>query len=642
MPLISRRDLISAGVTAGASALLPGQLFSLSSKLADSTVQFAPVIADGQMESVEKASYSNVEQKEILNLARNALAKLFEGKTLSDLQSDADRLGIPSAERVNITLRHAGRIRGSMSAPGTNLGRQVIESVSRAAMDHRYDGPLSRWELSGTSLEVWIQTGSSEITPEARFGKNVLLLGVEGLEVEGRGKSAYYEPSVAITSKYKTDIALFEALCKKARLEKDAWRQPDVSMRSTQWLCLRSVNNAHFFGREPDAEAKLPIPINSCIAESASYVIRNQNVNGGTAYLYDPIADLFVGKKSNPIRAAGCLFALSQILQSNHYLAGEGIFKTCTVQMAQGLLNRTSLTGDGRRIVEGEKGGELLEEEEKDGELPEKGERGGDPLEEEEKDGELPAVGATSLLAAALSAGVLRKEFAQEYQQLYRSVASAQKPNGRFVTRFGETEESERAANYYSGETLLVLALEAERGNKEALEMCRRAFQPYVLHFRTAPTSAFVGWHVNVWSRVALLTGDHAYADFAFEQIDWLLKMQIKSHRDLRWVGGFSEADAAPRCSSVVFLEATVRALILAIKTGDTERIKEYTECIRLGLRFCRLLRLEETPSTLLGNPMRCKGGVAFSLTDRRVRCDMVQHFITLCLVVEQTKNYLQ
>jgi len=235
----------------------------------------------------------------------------------------------------------------------------------------------------------------------------------------------------------------------------------------------------------------------------------------------------------------------------------------------------------------------------------------------------------------------LRKEFAQEYQQLYRSIVTAQKPDGRFVTHFGETKENERAANYYSGQALLVLALEAERGNKEALEMCRRAFQPYVLHFRKAPTSAFVGWHVNVWSRIALLTGDHAYADFAFEQIDWLLQMQIKSHRDLRWVGGFSQSGAAPQFSSIVFLEATVRALMLAIKTGDIERAGKYADCVRSGLHFCRLLRLEETPSTLLGNPMRCKGGVALGLIDRRVRCDVVQHFITLCLAVEQIKNYL-
>src|SRR5271156_3211492 len=123
MPLVSRRNLISAGVTAGATALLPRQLFSLSSRPADSPVQSAAFSVGAPMEQAKKSFYSTSEQAEILNLARYALTELFEGKTLSELQFDADSLGIPSAERVNVTLRHAGRIRGSLSAPGANLGR---------------------------------------------------------------------------------------------------------------------------------------------------------------------------------------------------------------------------------------------------------------------------------------------------------------------------------------------------------------------------------------------------------------------------------------------------------------------------------------------------------------------------------------
>jgi hypothetical protein len=377
-----------------------------------------------------------------------------------------------------------------------------------------------------------------------------------------------------------------------------------------------------------------------------SYLVRNQDIDGSTAYLYDPITDVFVTKKTNLVRSAGSLFALSQVLESDLHIAAKGTaLKSCTVQMARGLLNRTSLTDEGRRVVQEDRLGEPPDEEagegEKSGAPPEEGEKARDLPEEEERTEEVPGVGATALLAAALGADTLRREFAEEYQQLYRSVVSAQKPDGRFVTYFGETEESERAANYYSGEALVVLAMEAERGNTEALEMCRRAFNPYLAHFRHAPTTAFVGWHVNVWSRMALLTGNHDYADFAFEQTDWLLQTQIKSHRDLRWVGGFSQTGAAPQFSSIVFLEAAVRALKLASKRGNAERTRKYSDCVRSGLNFCRQLRLEETPSTLLANPMRCKGGVALGLIDRRVRCDVVQHFITLCLTVKQTESYL-
>jgi hypothetical protein len=99
--------------------------------------------ARSQMEQMKEAVYSRVQQEEILDLTHYTLTKLFEGKTLSELRSDADRLGLRSAERVNITLRHCGRIRGSWSWPGDNLGRQIVESVFRAAMDRRYGAHLA-------------------------------------------------------------------------------------------------------------------------------------------------------------------------------------------------------------------------------------------------------------------------------------------------------------------------------------------------------------------------------------------------------------------------------------------------------------------------------------------------------------------
>jgi AMMECR1 domain-containing protein len=565
----------------------------------------------GTVAQIDTARYFAAGQVAILRLAQHALTSLFAGKTLRELQGDAD-LGIPSADRVNITLRHAGRIRGSMSAPGSDLGKQIVEAVYRAAMDRRFGGPLTKSELPRTSLEVWIQTGVSELNVDAGFEIDALL-GIDGFEIEGDGKSAYYKPSVPVTSKNKSAVSLFEALCRKAGLEKDAWRRSDVCVRKTQWVCVSSISNANSSGQEFDSLAKTPIQLDVWVAESASYLVRNQQVDGLTAYLYDPIADQFKNRKrTNLVRAAGCLFALSQVLQSHHVIGLDATVRTATLRMARGLLRRTLLTTDGTRVVS------------------------------EEKAGEMPKLGATALLAAALSGGILREEFAQEYQQIYRSVVLAQKTDGRFITRFGLIEEGERESNFYSGQALLVLALEAERGNNEALEMCRRAFQPYVVHFRKAPTSAFVGWHVDVWSRLALLTGDQEYADFAFEQTDWLLQMQVERHRDLRWVGGFSQSGAAPKFSSIVFLEATVRALTLAIKTGHSKTARKYADCVRSGLQFCRLLRVEETPPTLLGNPTHCKGGVTLGLIDRRVRCDVVQHFITLCLVLDQIKDHVE
>jgi hypothetical protein len=640
MPLISRRTAISAGLAAGTSVLFPSDLFGASQEKPVLPPQPPQPSPDDAAQQANDGPYSPDVRARILDLAKKSLTGLFAGQSIRDLQSEAEKLNLPPAQRLNVTLRHSGRIRSSMSASGTNLGRQVLETVFRAALDWRYGGPLSRWEVPDVVIEIWIQTGAIEIERDARSEKNPLLLGVEGVEIEGLGRFAYYKPSVAITSSYKTDTSLLEALCKKAGLPKDSWQRADVALRRTQWLCLTSVTNAKVFSLPANTSSSIPLALNKCIEESAKYLIRNQDITGLTAYLYDPIADQFLTAKPNLVRSAGCLLALSQVLQSDHPLASDPQFKSCTVQMARGLLDLTSLTADGNRFVREQELGEGEEETSTSGGTRQDEESAAETPKSENQ-AQIPGVGATALLAAALGSLILQKEFATEYQQLYRSIVSAQKPDGRFVTHFGETEENERTANYYSGEALLVLALEAERGNKDALQMCLRAFEPYVKQFRSSPTSAFVGWHVNIWSRIAILTGEHAYAAFAFEQIDWLLPMQITSNRDVRWVGGFSQSGATPQFSTVVFLEAVARALNLAIQIGDTDRIEKYRASLQSGLHFCKLLMLEETQSTLLANPARCKGGIAFGLIDRRVRCDAVQHFITLCLAVEQVKSHL-
>lgn len=556
--------------------------------------------------------YTIAEQTAILPFARNALTKLFTGETVSDLGDEADRLGIPAAERVNITLRSRGRLRGSMSSgTDSNLGKQIVQAVYRAGMDRRFGGPLTRWELPDMSFEVWIQIGSEEIKPQARHDNKCLLLGIEGLEIEKYGQYAYYKPSVPITGKNKSVPALLEALSRKAGLEKDDWKDPDVSVQKTQWICLDSVSNIDSVGSNGRGEDSFPL--DAWIADSVSYLLRNQDASGATAYLYDPMGDRFVAGATSVVRAAGCLFALSQVLTSHHSIAKDETFRTSVVQMARSLLSRTQITGDQRRIVQ------------------------------EENRWELPKVGAAALLTAALSTDTLRVQFEEEYRQLYHAITSVQNADGRFCTRFGLIEEDEQESKFCSGQALLVLAMEAERGNTEAMQRCLLAFEPYVLQFRTAPATPFVGWHVDVWSRIFALTGDPVHAAFSFEQADWLLQMQVRNHHDSRWVGGFSKTgDSPPTFSSIVFVEAIARALKLAIGMGDALRIQRYSSCVRAGLQFCRRLRLEETsPPTLLSDRARCRGGVALDLIDRTVRCDVVQHFITLCLVVEQLHEYV-
>lgn len=224
MSAISRRDLFSGGIAAGAMAALPRQLLSLSAPEADSPHRPDVSSPSDEAKHAINPPYSASEQAAILKLALDTMIQLFSGKTLVDLQSAGDRLRIPAAATVNVTLRHRGRVRGSVAADGASLGRQVVASLYAAALDRSYGSPLTKGEVPEVLFEVWIQTGASEVSLVDRSANGAFLAGVEGLEIEYGGQSAHCLPSVAITSSQKTELALLGALCLKAGLEEHAWQ----------------------------------------------------------------------------------------------------------------------------------------------------------------------------------------------------------------------------------------------------------------------------------------------------------------------------------------------------------------------------------------------------------------------------------
>jgi hypothetical protein len=243
-----------------------------------------------------------------------------------------------------------------------------------------------------------------------------------------------------------------------------------------------------------------------------------------------------------------------------------------------------------------------------------------------------PKLGSSALLALALGKEPLFSKYQSVYDALYRSLLAARKPSGRFITHFGFDVEHVRSSAFYSGQALLTLVQRGEKGDADSRELCAESFATYRKQFHETPVSAFVGWHVDLWSRMAKLCERQEYADFVFEQADWLLQRQIISDPRSGRVGGFAKRGRTPNFSSIVFLEAVVRAYGLAQVVSDRKRIRDYRQAIEAGLQFCACLRLGEDQMAWFPDPLRSRGGIALSRVDRRVRCDIPQHFITLCL----------
>lgn len=539
---------------------------------------------------------------ELLAFAKACLYDCFGRRKANPVLSSHDFFGRPPLERVNVTIRTHGRLRGSMSTEGDSLGAQIQGAVKSASRDKRFQSRLSSIELDNADIEVWLQIGSERVSTDEIEGGHFLELGVDGVEIHLQGKSAYYKPSVAITRGKHTIEALMSALCRKADIAQDAWKNPGAVVYRTKWLSLSSVSAGIAFTHAPSRSNMEKPDIRRWLRDSVFYLINSQQSSGDFTYIYDPIKDIEVIKPPNRVRSAGCLYSLSCFYDSPYSDPAETAFVDTLYALADAQVRRTIEWGGYGRVMP------------------------------EPKASLLPKMGSTALLALALGGDRLSRQFGAAYESLFQSVLLAQTPSGRFLTHFGSDVENERSSEFFSGQALLTLVQRAERGDAAAVKPCAAAFAAYRHQFLAHPTSAFVGWHVDVWSRMALLTQRSEYADFAFEQTDWLLKMQINNAPEASWIGGFRTSDRMPKYSSIVFLEAVVKAYTLARAVAEPEKIERYRRTIQLGIRFCDMLRLSDEQMAWYPNPQRCRGGVALSLLDKRVRCDVPQHFITLCL----------
>ena len=404
---------------------------------------------------------------------------------------------------------------------------------------------------------------------------------------------------------------MLRALCRKAGLPENSWEDAGTAVRKSRWLCILIEPDSQpvilTYLRKPTQRDVSRETIAEWIADSCEYFARQQSCTGAITYIYEPLRDEVRPDPLSLLRACGCLYSLSQALDTTAVKPRPTVLGTAE-RLGQYLVGHSRVWQAGCRIVD-----------------------------DTEPNGEqLPKVGTTALLLLALSNPTLRSRFRNLEPEFRQSIHRCQKENGRFVTHFGRAEEMPRQVEFYPGQILLNLALEVEAGSTSSASLCAAAFEPYRRHFSSAPTTAFVGWQVDVWSRLAMALQNEDYASFAFQQVDWLLAQQLTDNTTPANQGGFARDARDPAFSSIVFVEAVIRALELAAAIDAGDRVRRYSAAVRLGLGFCQRLQLQNVPTALFARPDKCVGGVAMAHDNLDVRCDVVQHFLTLSLAAHQ------
>jgi AmmeMemoRadiSam system protein A len=159
----------------------------------------------------------------LLGIARRAIQCRLDGAAFDPAVRDPElrqHLG------AFVTLKTAdGGLRGCIGhlSPEVPLADTVARVAVAAATEDPRFGPVSRDELDGLRLEVSVLSAEEPIAPEA------VVVGRHGLRLRGHGRSGLLLPQVAPEHGLDRE-AFLAALCRKAGLPKDAWRDPACTL----------------------------------------------------------------------------------------------------------------------------------------------------------------------------------------------------------------------------------------------------------------------------------------------------------------------------------------------------------------------------------------------------------------------------
>ena len=162
-------------------------------------------------------------RRDLLWLARESLAAHFRGEPPPRLPSDrSEAFGTPRGLFVTLTI--GGQLRGCIGtlAPEGDVNRVAAEFARRAAFEDPRFPPLESRELARCRIEISVLGA-----PESVESPDDVVVGRDGLIVEGRGRRGLLLPQVA--TEWGFDGPRFVAeTCRKAGLPADAWRDPAI------------------------------------------------------------------------------------------------------------------------------------------------------------------------------------------------------------------------------------------------------------------------------------------------------------------------------------------------------------------------------------------------------------------------------
>ena len=164
------------------------------------------------------------EQRELLRIARATLREHARTGRFPPGKPHRETLLAPAA--VFVTLHAGDQLRGCIgtTTPSEPIYRAVQEMVIAAATRDPRFPPVAPDELAAIEIEISVLGPLRKIA-----GVADIVIGRDGLVVEGRGHRGLLLPQVAVESGW-TAQAFLERTCQKAGLPRDAWQGGDLEL----------------------------------------------------------------------------------------------------------------------------------------------------------------------------------------------------------------------------------------------------------------------------------------------------------------------------------------------------------------------------------------------------------------------------
>ena len=171
---------------------------------------------------------SSVDRARLLELAQAAIAVAAGARPQAELQALVDAGPLPGPRAgAFVTLTEADELRGCMGRLGDGQPAwiSVVEAARLATLgDPRFRAVEAR-ELPRLHLEVSVVGPTEPLSDPASFRP-----GTDGLLVSRGGRRGLLLPEVAEMLEPRHD-AMLDAVCHKAGLPADAWRDPQTELQ---------------------------------------------------------------------------------------------------------------------------------------------------------------------------------------------------------------------------------------------------------------------------------------------------------------------------------------------------------------------------------------------------------------------------